>query len=469
MGVYETENTGRMKKLIPKTITGVLIAGILLQLVVMPFSYHGDMTNFDGWGIYILDRGASSVYDHDFSSQLLSDANYPPLMLWTCALVSGMIRILRGAVWQMNVWIPVFPSQLVTVFAGEMPYIYLFKILVILANAGIAFFIYKMLRRREVQKDRTPLLAAGLFLFNPAVLYGTTVWGQIDLVPIFFLFASVYVLFYKKQVLGSSILIITALLFKQTTIIFLPVYCVAIIKYFGMRPLVKSLILMSASVWLIYAPFVSRWLHLFSPFVTYLTKVQLASDNEHTTKFAWNLWMFVHGVKPVSDVQPHFWGVTFQVAGYVCVFAIFVFVVFHYKKISSKNLMTGLEYTLFACFLIAFASFLFLTRLHERHLLHALPFFAILIGMHKRFMHAFIYISFFILVNLVVAWDQMRLNLHDNLFMMIIIRILITGAVALFVYYLRKFSCAMDMRKNGTITTVSSDRVFDAEKRGRAA
>ncbi len=426
------------RKTLSKKILLFFGGGVMLNILIMPWKFHGDMTNYDGWGKYILEHGSSTIYNFSFRGQLLSNANYPPLMLALSTLVSRIVMIIRDIIWQLNLHIPVFPSKLVFFSQGELLYIYIFKLILIFANTAIAWLIYLFVKRRKQRSNHEALVGAMLFLLNPAIIYGSTIWGQIDILPILFILASIYVLFYRKQIIFSSILTAVAILFKQTTVIFLPIYILAVLKYFGMKNFLKSVFVICFVLWIGYAPFVPKWTSMLSPFEVYLHKVQLASDNNLTTKSAWNMWVLFHNFHEVSDLQKVLLGISYNMMGYGLVLVSLIIILISYWKNRERKIVNNVQTTLCAYLLIAVASFLFLTRLHERHLLQAIPFFILLYKNTKNFYSQLAYITVFIVVNLFFVWHPITLLIQINVIQLTIIKLSIVLIIIWYLYHLNK-------------------------------
>ncbi len=418
----------------------LFVAGLIVHLLIMPLVYHGDMTNYHGWGKYILDHGPSTIYTFSFRGQLLSNANYPPLMLWMCAFVSILTNLLKSLSWQLNLLIPAFPSKLVFFFEGELPYIYIFKLILIAANIGIAIFIYKFVRDQVPKSKYAALIASSLFLFNPAVIYGSTIWGQIDVLPIFFVLVAAYLLLYKKQLVFSSICLVVALLFKQTTIIFFPLYLIGVLKHFGRKDLIKSVLIIGISLWLAYIPFVGRWTNVFSPFSVYINKVQLASDNHFTTKSAWNIWVLADGLKLVDDRRPAILGISYKVFGYAVVSISLIEILFSYWRKKDKQVRKQIRSIMYGYFLIAMVSYLFLTELHERHLIQVLPFLILLYENKRNYYFQVIYITLFIVANLFFIWHPITLDISLGFTQLIIIKLSIAVLLLIFLFHQWKYS-----------------------------
>lgn len=92
--------------------------------------------------------------------------------------------------------------------------------------------------------------------------------------------------------------------------------------------------------------------------------------------------------------------------------------------------------TISVYFLIALASFLFLTRLHERHLLQALPCFIVLFHNHKHYYIQLAYLSLFVVMNLFFVWHPISLIIRVGFIQLALIKVSIIGVLMIFYYRL---------------------------------
>jgi hypothetical protein len=130
----------------------ILSAGLALRLAIAPLGAHpGDFATLTGWAQAIAHHGLLNIYQ-------TSDANYPPLAL---ALLGGS-RWLYGLVTPGD---PVGPLWMI-----------LLKLPAILADIGMGALVWRKTARRGMPSGW--LLAA--IIFNPALIYLSAWWGQID-------------------------------------------------------------------------------------------------------------------------------------------------------------------------------------------------------------------------------------------------------------------------------------------------
>ena len=155
----------------PATLVGVLVLiGLLLRALIagilLPKSgFHIDIVDFAAWGQRLASVGPGAFYDPKFFS------DYPPGYLY----VLGLLGII---------------GKLLAPLVGQDATAGLVKIPGILADAGVAWLLFSYGRRfldrgftvagRSWSGEAVGLLAATIYLFNPATIFNSAVWGQVD-------------------------------------------------------------------------------------------------------------------------------------------------------------------------------------------------------------------------------------------------------------------------------------------------
>lgn len=202
------------------------------------------------------------------------------------------------------------------------------------------------------------LAAASLIIFNPALIFNSSIWGQLDSLFTLFLLLSMLFLYQRKLIL-SSMMTGLALLFKPQAIALLVVYLLYLISNFSIQSLLKLLAPALITIFLASLPFFPQ--QPFSGFP--LLFLKMASDYSYTSLFAYNFW----GIWGFWINDSNLWnGLTLKTWGYLLYFFYWIVIAFLYfnKKISILILVT-----------LAALSFFFLpTRVHERYLYPAIPF-----------------------------------------------------------------------------------------------
>jgi len=128
-----------------KTVLG---AGLLLRLVLMPFGgYAGDLHQFQQWMARL---AARPPWDFYAAHHLILD--HLPGDLWIFLLLAKLHLLAPG-----------------------IPVVYLLKAVPVLADAGVALMLFRIVT--HLASPRAGTLATALFLFNPPVYILSTTWS----------------------------------------------------------------------------------------------------------------------------------------------------------------------------------------------------------------------------------------------------------------------------------------------------
>ena len=165
-------------------LTTLLVLGLVLRAfiaaVYLPRSgLSNDIGAFAAWGIRLASIGPGAFYEAGYFS------DYPP----------GYMYVL---------WVLGTIGKALTPMVGQDATVGLVKIPGILADVGVAWLLFVICRRWGgeliertrigVSPEGLGLLAAGVYLFNPATVFVSSVWGQIDSVGTLILLATIYAL-----------------------------------------------------------------------------------------------------------------------------------------------------------------------------------------------------------------------------------------------------------------------------------
>lgn len=373
--------------------------GLVLRLFASVQIYSGDVNNHIGWAKDALAAGLSGIYGRNFEKYGVMTPTYPPIPVLFFTFFYWLYKVIFDLCWNLNLKFSFFPSRLIWFLQDQDTLPAFLKIPAILADLGIAYFVYRFAQKiLEKKSKKIPLFLAGLVLFNPAFFYNSASWGQIEAVPLFFLLASLYCLFYYHYRL-SAIIFALAFLTKQTVIIFAPLYGFIYFKKYGLKKSLKGLAIFLLIFIILFLPFYSEGNLLTFPFLTYWNKIQSGSGSDYVTDHAFNFWALISGLGKIPDRQPFLLGISYSSCGYF-LFGVMLLVIF--GRLFKKGV--GLREYVLAAALIPFASFLFLTRMHERYLEPVLPFLLLSVLFNKSNFWAFIFLSFFYSVNLYHNW-----------------------------------------------------------------
>ncbi len=427
--------------------------GLFLRLILSVMGHYGDIDNYHIiWAKSVVDSGLPGFYRRNF---IYGIANYPPLSILMFTGLYKLYFLIDAVLWKINTTISIFPSQLVVLWRIQsvmMPA--MMKLPAILADLGLAYLLYRWTKKP---------LAAALVLFNPAFFYNSSYWGQIDVVPIFFVMWAFYRLYHPEldsgsrtdwipgqakndnySYLQSSILFTIALLIKQTVIVFLPLYLLLTWKKSGWRKMLFSFIPAIIIMYIIFLPFYrSGNLLLFAP-VTFWDKITAGFGSVYLTAHAFNFWGLITGFGHIPDGPWRYISLSF--VGFTSATVLYLV----YKRGFKKTDIV------WAGFLIPWTVFLFATRMHERHLMLTLPFLLIAaIQPHfakssrgKQFNNTsmvaiFVFISLFHFLNLYSGWWSPPIPILITIFSPdIIIKFLITITIGLYFYLYYRYVCA---------------------------
>ena len=260
-----------------KTILIIFLAGFLLRLFLSVQIYSGDVNNHISWAKDVLTNGFSGMYERDlYSIYGTEPLNYPPIPVFLFSIFFALYNLVYQTAWNINLAVPEFPSGLIFFLQDQDTLPAFLKLPIILADLGIAFMVFLFAKKMLGLPSRISILASSLILFNPAFFYNSALWGQIDALPLFFVLASFYFLFFSNKLYALPFFAL-ALLSKQTAVVFLPVFVFYFLRNFNAQTLIKGILGALVLFWLAFLPFYRTGNLLAFPFVTYLNTIQFSS------------------------------------------------------------------------------------------------------------------------------------------------------------------------------------------------
>ncbi len=316
-----------------KTLIIITLVGLFLRLfLAMLPGFQIDVNDWFAWATRLNQVGLSNFYN----PQVFSD--YTPGFLYILGAL-GFIRNLLH-------------------LDGKLFYL-LLKIPAILSETVLGVIIYK-----EVNKHTSKLyssLAAAFILFNPALIFNSSVWGQIDSILALLLYLAIYYLSNRKLII-ASIMLAAAFLIKPQAIAIFPVFLIFFIKKFSVKNFLKLIIPFTLALFILALPFFPKDPTLGLPKLI----INTANGYQYTSLFAYNFWGTVGFW--ISDKQI-FQAISYQALGYILFSIYWIIISFYFFK---KKL------SLYILASLAFLGFYFLpTRVHERYLYPGLIFLII--------------------------------------------------------------------------------------------
>lgn len=389
-----------MKKLLNLlTAKNLLILGFVLRLLFIFLDFSFDVNNHILWGEEIVKYGASGFYErpgHETFATLYP--NYPPLIIFLFSVCYFLYSSLFSGIWWINLHLPAFPSGIVTFMESRNALAGFMKLPGIIGDLGVAYLLY-LFTVKITKNKKYGLGSMMLVLLNPVFFYTSSLWGQVDVLPMMFFLWSVYVLLYKPQKIRSGVLFAAALLTKQTAVIYIPIYLFLVLKTIKPKESIKLFGVIIGLVWISFLPFYQTGNLLLFPFKIYLEKILFVSGIPFISNHAFNFWALVSQWHDIPDTRM-FFGFQYKVWGYV-IAGILLIVIF-IKFIKSS---VSLEKILFISLLWDFTVFQFFTRMHERHFIPVLILLIPLIWKNKKVAYLFCFLCFFHMVNLYHNWS----------------------------------------------------------------
>ncbi len=357
-------------------LTAILAVGLLLRIAFIGGSgFNVDIQTFVAWTGTLLDHGLGNFY----ASAKFVD--YPPGYFYVLAILGHM-------------WAPFRHGD--TSFA-------IIRILVktpaILADLGIGIVLYAIARR--FADERVALLTAALYVLNPAVIFISAYWGQVDSVAGFFALLAAYFLLRDAPsrtpwIPLAWISLACSLLIKPQAALVIP----AFIAFAFADPSMRPRRLAQTGIGILAALFVSYLAALpfypaLNPFAVMVWLIERYAHGSNIYKVnsvnAFNLWA-IKGSFWQSDALPIL-GIPQYLWGMALVAAAAALIVWRYVTDRTVNLLEACALSLLAFFMLA-------TRMHERYSFNGLVFIIACVPFAKRYLWAAIVLSVMLFANL---------------------------------------------------------------------
>ncbi len=422
------------KKMSPLIV--VILLGILVRLSIMFVDFSFDVLNHISWAKDVWNQGLYAFYETR-STEVYGTAypNYPPLAIGIFAPFYPLYQWLFGTVWQLNLTVPAFPS-VVVIFMERLHFqAGLMKIPAILSDFGLAWVLAKIAEKLYPKKKHLDVFVASLILLHPTFFYNSAFFGQIDSIPLFFMALALYLSFFAKKPYWGACMISAAVLVKPTVFVFLPVFMISFFSEYGLKITLKSAAISILLFWLAFQPMAQQPGDLLYPFMLYKEGILDTQSIGAVTNAAYNAWALYPPLFFVPAETSLIGSISYGTVG-TAVAGVFIFAlsVLYWKNRSGKLSL------FFALSLSAFASFLFLTKMHERYLILILPFLLIPAVKYRQVMYAWCILSLISFLNLYKSWSVPKIEpIVQALSSDPIVIILSAINVLLFLYVFRFF------------------------------
>lgn len=350
----------------------IFIIAIVLRITILFISrFHADLYNHIDWGNKFLSMNPKKFYENIFWD--LSWPNQPPASILLFGLIAFIKNTIFSFVLTLNYKFPVFPSFVVPVLEKNL-HVWMLKLPFIISDVIIGKVIYDFVKKHKPNKA---LICASLWLFNPATIYNSTVWGQTDSLINLFALISIIGLCEKKYT-KSIVFLFLSLFFKISLLIYIPLYFFFILKNISRKTIKSVLVGLLISFTIFYAhnwPFKVRSKNIYTwTIYIYRDKVFLRQQ-KFLSANAYNFWNIIFDQNTTLQPDISISGVNSSTIGWIVGIVLILFISY---RLYTKNI------NIFSAFMLcAFTSFMFLPNMHERYLYPFFPIATIIVGLTK--------------------------------------------------------------------------------------
>lgn len=325
-------------KISSKSMTKIILLltlGFLFRCIfaLLHKGFTSDMSWFAFWAHRAYKGGFSAFY----STDILTD--YPPGYIYILYVIGALHSVL-----ELDYLSPL------SMFLLRLP--------AILCDLGTCYIIYRVAVKRF--SELHSLMITAFYLFNPAVILNSSIWGQVDSIFVLMVLIMVLLLMEEKNISAYYVYAVGILL-KPQTIIFTPlllfgIYENVFAKDFSSNKFWKNLLCgLGAIAMMILVSLPFGLDKVFSQYVSTLNSYPYLSVN------AYNLWGLLG--KNWASQNANFLFFTYKELGTIIIVILVLFSAFVFlKRRTSAD-----RYFLSGSF-ISLTMFLFGTRMHERYL-----------------------------------------------------------------------------------------------------
>ncbi|QWR76180.1 hypothetical protein [Candidatus Magnetomonas plexicatena] len=388
----------------------VVLATALTVRILAAFYIEGypyDIELFKEWAVYIGQKGIG----HYYSGEIVAD--YPPGYVYILYVVQLLGRIFS-----------IVPDSRLFFVILTSP--------AIAADVLCGVIIYKTAKQKGLTQSMSVVLSA-LYLFNPAIIVNSSVWGQVD--SVFTLALAMAAWFLVNGKIEKSILTFAVtILIKPQGLLFIPVYLWAFILSTEKRRYVYS---MFFSVILFYAAFIPFYckIDIITPIKFFASKF---TQYPYATNSAFNLYALLDGMS--VPVENTFFVINYITAGALLVLSATAISLYVYSKRRNIN------YVYFTAFFLFSFFYVFATQMSSRYIYSALIFSIFTFITTRNFKVIFLYALFSTTMFLNDSHIQYR-SVHNiyhveffTLFMKLVSVVNIIAVMYLTAVYLKNFN-----------------------------
>ncbi len=335
------------------------ISLILISLIIRIY-----LSQFEGYGsdIWLFKTWSRAAYYNefqDFYSSVWSD--YPPFYIYILWFVGFIYKFFSSSFDISTTAFTIMiksPANIIDIITS--------------------FLIFMIVKKYT--EFRTALLIMLSYLFNPAIIYNSAIWGQVDSVNTFFiLLALMFMESEKSELAGASMAV--AILTKPQSLLLLPLIVILLVKSQKPFRIVRASIVSIAVFISLTLPFYLKSLKITDVLVKIIRPYTTGyNEYSYTSLNAFNLWAFPGFWKP--DDTP-FLFLSYKTWSYILFGILFIYVLYVTVKTRDNRIIY------FASAVLFFGFFMLFTRVHERYLFPMFAPLAIMMYMGRRLVFIF--------------------------------------------------------------------------------
>lgn len=390
-----------------KYIVAILLLGLVLRVVVVPYlsEFSGDLALFMDWGKKFWELGASAFYAH--RDWYYAPPNYPPLinLLYAGAYWAYDNRYVLSQIHNATRLVPSF----FIIFFGDWGYQLMIKLPAVLADIGLAYLIYRIVKNFK-KSERLALFASAFYLFNPVSIILSAIWGQSDSFVAIFAICSFLLLLTKRPYLSPPLYFLS-LYTKPNWAIFIPLYlAIVVIKKVRLKDLVVGGVISLVLLVIITYPFAPGNLIGFTVWLARERVLPTLNASNKASVSAFNLYTVLYYYDKTGANVPLL-GIPIDILGKTIFGSIYVYSIYYLSK-KRANLKSVLA----SIFFVAFGSFLFLTGMLERYFFPGFVPMVILMFADIKLLKWGIILNIAVFVNIFYALFRRKFDAMATLF-----------------------------------------------------
>ncbi len=343
-------------------LTFIILTGTIIRLAIAP------------WGRYLTDSQVMA-----FRAERMAELPINQLYLTN----SGVISHLPGDLWFLWYVSNIYKSLAPNGDFGGDTFLYLTKVVPIMADAGVALALF--LIARDFAGPKAGLLAAGLYAFNPGPIIISSLWDQWDSISTCFALFALW-LFLRNRYELAAASITYATLVKPQFALFGLLFAIVFVRRLIFpvilpylrsdavqvppRALLRPLARAAAAI-------LAAWVTaeaVLLPFNVSIPPLSATFDlrdrleyvfrvHDETTLNAFNFWATPWAGNAVEDYELTFIGITARSWGQFLLGVALIYILFTWWRRNTDRAIV------WAALAMTFASFMLPTRIHERYML----------------------------------------------------------------------------------------------------